>query len=492
MKSTRIHVGLILSVLLLTLAGCGGGTASNPSDNAAQPTTAQQTSASPSSTTLTVGAEPIAVTVRGIMLNFGTAALTQQSTVTLTVTPAPPTPPPNDAYHPIGPFLQVDLGNATIQGVVTFTFPNATPTCQLWACSNTGQYVLLENHVTANGTATGTLAFSPDTQGGTFSVGLVESPYIGAPPHQAWGTWNGYVFQPAPQGGTGTFSQIIAQGRLIGGAQLPNLGARPVVYLHGLGSSIRGGTFNASAQYQWENSGATCILGFEYDTLDAVQSNGVYLAQALNLFASNASTPPNWSIVAHSMGTLVTRSAIEQPGPAVEVGAHNRAVLMCGPHLGSPLVNHLQDRNVMGDLLTEASINKQMDFFNVNGERCSVANNEAGLNNLRTDSPYLAALNVNAANHHPHFAYFTMAGNKVKTDSLMYLVYLLFGIKLDDGVVDVASANFSGLGQLQASVLPFDHLSVNIPRSEGGAGDISFPEISTLLNAPTPALQAAH
>jgi hypothetical protein len=476
MKTVRLFVALIVACLL---AGCGGGSSSSvPDGTSVQPPPAA--AASP----LHYDGSPLHADVGGIRVDIAAAALSKPTEVGLDTASTAPEAPYDPDWHPLGPFLRVDIGDATIQGPVTFSFPATRSSGQLWAYAN-HVYVPLEAPIApTSGSLSGVLDFNPEIGQGPFYVGVLESPESEAPPHENWASWNGYVFRPAAPGNTGHFEKIVSLGMPVGSG-LPPLGDRPILFVHGLGSSISGGTFDAAAQYLAEHGGATAIIGFEYDSLDAISNNGAFLRQALNLFASSGPTPPSWSIVAHSMGTLVTRAAIEGAGP-LPLAAHNRAVLMCGPHLGTRLLDILESRSpeLVGQLLDMLGANGFMEFRNRDGKRCKVTGLEQGVRDLRTDSPFLAALNVNASQNHPTFDYFTMAGAVRR--SMLEIASRLIGIKMDDGLVDISSAGWNGLGQRESSpVMEFDHLTVNmpyLPRSREGDGDISFPEIQRLLS----------
>ncbi len=442
-----MRVYLLVATLLL-FAGCGGTTS---------PATAPQTPTG--SVSSTVGAEPQKLSVDGIDVQFEAAALSQETLVMLETVAEPPAQPPNAEYVAEGRFLEVDLGSATVQGRVRFSFPSNG---EVWGYDE-GLYFPLEQE----GPGVASLTFSPGDD--DFLVGVMKPPQ--QVPHVAWGSWNGYVFNPS----SGTFEPVIRQGQAVG--PLPELGDRPLMIVHGLGSSIQGKTFDPVARYLWDQGAATSILGFEYDTLDAVQTNGTFLRQALTQLGATAS----WNVVAHSMGTLVTRSAIEQPGPLGTTG--NRAVLLCGPHRGSLMIDRLQARDSMGLLLSILGARGVMEFRNSDGRLCKVENREPGLDDLRDDSPYLAALNAHAADNHPGVAYFTLAGGvrRQLLDTAAGLVESIVGKRLDDGVVDIASANFPGIGQQEASILEFDHLTVN---NEDSA--TSFPAILRSLQVPVP------
>src|SRR5690606_37257622 len=153
--------------------------------------------------------------------------------------------------------------------------------------------------------------------GSDLVVGVVdESDYWGRPPHRPWGSYNVYHWN-----GRG-FTKVVSQG--VG--TWPDLGERPLMLVHGLGSSIGTGRFDAMARYLARTGQYTSIVGFEYDTLSPLAGNGTLLGQAL------AARPgQTWRHMAHSMGSLVTRFAYEKALPAT-AATGNRVVTVCGPH----------------------------------------------------------------------------------------------------------------------------------------------------------------
>ena len=270
-------------------------------------------------------------------------------------------------------------------------------------------------------------------------------------PHVEWNTYNLYRFDPQDE----TWLPIVKAGELV--AELPAVGDRPGLIVHGLGSDIASGRFNALARGM-QDSGVTAILGFEYDTLDSIEGNGNLMLEALGIL-TEANPGRTWRIAGHSMGTLVTRVALESGIPLDLAEAGNRAVLVAGPHLGSEIVDEVQERpNLFQESLQLLVLNGKMEFRNLDGARCSVNGQEQGFTDLRTDSQFLATLNFEAANHHPQFEYRTMAGNRRGVD--YEALNRLLGKYLDDGVVDVESANAAVIGQVQMAVGNADHTTI--------------------------------
>ena len=102
-------------------------------------------------------------------------------------------------------------------------------------------------------------------------------------------------------------------------------------------------------------------------------------------------------------------------------------------------------------------MNDVLDFTNSNFERCQVSAQDPGFQDLADGSPVTGALNQNAAQHHPQFTYNTMAGDDRGLE--FDLLDDIIGQDFDDGLVDIASANFSGLGQKSAELAPVSHIT---------------------------------
>lgn len=267
--------------------------------------------------------------------------------------------------------------------------------------------------------------------------------------HVNWDTYNLYVFQ------NGGWNPVIQNGQRV--ADIPALGDRPTIVVHGLGSDIFSGRFNALAT-SLQQSGATAIFGFEYDSLDSIAKNGGFFE---DIFGTLAEQSPDltWRVVGHSMGGLVVRSAFESGTvfDAAEMG--NRVVLAATPNLGSPIAVELTDNpDVVGQALADLVLNGDMEFRNSDGQPVEVEGTEQGFQDLRPDSPFLASLNFEAANAHPQFDYRTVAGNE--RGSNYEALDRVLGVFADDGVVDISSANSPNIGALDSAVVPYDHSQI--------------------------------
>lgn len=263
--------------------------------------------------------------------------------------------------------------------------------------------------------------------------------------HEAWNTYNLYRYDTG-----GVWNPVVSRGDIV--ADLPAIGDRPVIILHGLGSEIRSGRFNALAD-SLRSSGATSVFGFEYDSLEGIVENAGFFVDAMTVL-TDAAPNTQWTVVGHSMGSLVARQALEN-GIPFDVAAGSRAVFVAGPHLGSPVANALQedDPDVVQSLLADAVLYAELEFRNLDTSRVNVDGDEQGFSDLRTDSPVLAELNANIADH-PQFEYRTIAGNF--KDGNYAAINDRLGVDTDDGLVNVESAN-ALIGQVDTAVLNFDH-----------------------------------
>ncbi|MBS2034190.1 hypothetical protein JST97_04335 [bacterium] len=129
---------------------------------------------------------------------------------------------------------------------------------------------------------------------------------------------------------------------------------------------------------------------------------------------------------------------------------------MCGPHQGSPAISVLQGSLTLSQrVFRYLVLNGVLDFENVDGSSCDVDTRRAGFSDLRSDSPLLQQLNNGAASRHPQLDYATLGGNS-RGLSYWFLDYVM-GVNLDDGLVNLPSANFAGMGSVQSNIAPVDH-----------------------------------
>lgn len=271
-----------------------------------------------------------------------------------------------------------------------------------------------------------------------------ESGWQSRPAHVPWSSYNLYVFRD------GSFQRLVNQGTPL--ESLPEPGSAPLMVVHGLGSNIA--NFNATASYLQAQGVFTQIYGFEYDTLQGLMSVGPQLDQAY------ASLPAasDWSHLAHSMGTLVSRVAFEGGTPAPYTS--NRVVLAAGPHLGTPVINVLQgDLDLFDSVIRYLVINEVMDFRNADGTPCQVDITAQGFSDLAENNGTLQSLNDGAAERHPLETYHTFGGN---APGLEYdVVGVLLGVYPDDGLVPLVSANpGTAIGAASAAVVAENHSTI--------------------------------
>jgi pimeloyl-ACP methyl ester carboxylesterase len=267
--------------------------------------------------------------------------------------------------------------------------------------------------------------------------------------HVDWNAYNLYSFS------NGGWNPIVINSQTVGA--FPAIGDRPVIIVHGLGSDILSNRFNALAT-ALQQSGATSIFGFEYDSLDSVARNGSFFMEAMTSLTEQ-SPGQTWRIVGHSMGGLVVRSALENGIPLDVADSGNRAVLVATPNLGSPIAVEVTDNpDVIGQAISDLILNGDMEFRNSDGQPAEVEGTEQGFQDIRPDSQFLAALNFEAANHHPQFEYRSVAGNSRGTQ--YETLDRILGVFADDGVVDVSSANAAVTGAVDSAVEPYDHSAI--------------------------------
>ena len=267
------------------------------------------------------------------------------------------------------------------------------------------------------------------------------------PAHVSWNTYNLYRYQG---GAPGQWLPVITLGQLQG--SLPVLGTTPVLLTHGYGGSIRNNELVPLAQNLLDNALSSCVLGFEYDSQDSIGNNAGFYTQALQAVNPTGSPALTWAFISHSMGGLVTRSAVLGGGlPIAPTG--NRLIMLGTPNYGSPVANAVQNN---GDAVTQAAVVTALDqggFLNVNGNPCQVDLGGPGLTDLAVGSPFLNNLNADIGVH-TQIGTFTIAGTQ--TDSYQEMNNLL-GVTTDDGFVTISSANPVTLGSLGSGTAPVDH-----------------------------------
>jgi len=288
---------------------------------------------------------------------------------------------------------------------------------------------------------------NPITQATNAVTNTIQDTF-GTVAHRNWGSYNLYQYQ------NGSWRQIVSQGNPTG--PLPNLGAVPVMVVHGLGSSIRTNRFNPLANALLAN-GATGIVGFEYDTLDGINTNGQFLRQAYNQ-VTQANPNQQWRHVAHSMGSLVSRVAFES-GQLPVAASGNKAVFVAGPHTGTPIADAIGNKtDAFQEALRFLTFRNIMEFTNADFQPVAVTGREQGFVDLRDNGVFTTSLNVGAASRHPQWEYRTVAGDRRGPD--FEAINAIMGVFVDDGIVNTVSANNPVIGQLEVATVGQDHSSI--------------------------------
>lgn len=459
MPNRLLLLSLILLLSIATL-GCGGDAQSfvlqNPGD-ANAPVALQLVAATGS--TLTHPAT-------GHSVQIGANGVTGDTQATLSLlTQGLPTPA-HPEFLVAGTAIQLDLGNQRLVGTATVFVPFQTSqpaSHRLYWLLPGGFYFPLDT--TFDPTTSTFTAQLPQsvlanvnpqtTQLSTHSqvtVGLInEATFLARPDHVDWPSYNLYSFE------NGAFQKVIDQGQVIG--TLPTPGSRPLMVVHGLGSNIPNFDSTVTALPAGD---FTSVVGFEYDTLSALSTTGPRLRQAYNLLEGTAGR--DWHHLAHSMGCLVSRQGFENGG-SLPYNTNN-VVFAAGPHLGSKIVNALQgSQSTFENFITALVINNIMDFKNADGTPCKVGLTDAGFNDLAEGSAALTALNTGAAGNHPKETYRTLGGNArgLAFDAVNALV----GVFLDDGFVDIPSANATTIGAVESQSVPDNHLNITTDTPNG-------------------------
>lgn len=278
---------------------------------------------------------------------------------------------------------------------------------------------------------------------------VLADPTDQLPAHEFWNSYNLYRYE---QGAPGRWIAFVERGRMVNTP--PLIGDRPVLMTHGLGGSIRNNRYLPLAQNLIDNALATSIIGFEYDSQDRIETNGRFLRQAIELL--NAPTTPI-SIIAHSMGGLVARSAI-QAGPLPVAASGNRLITLGTPHLGSPVAEAIQISEDLALRTALIAALNQGGFVNADLNPSEVSVLAPGFTDLRPDSQFLAALNAQIGDH-PQFDYYTIAGTN---RGQLGMVNDLLRVQTDDGLVTVESANALDLGALGSGTAPVTHTELTL------------------------------
>jgi hypothetical protein len=366
-------------------------------------------------------------------------------------------------FDPVGQGIVVDLAGVKLDGKATFTIPFSTNRPEQHEV-----YLLLEDDLLyplptdfdpAQQEFTGILDLSGDDplpkalevrlQVRSSQIGIIlvdVGNYLGRPPHVDWLSYNLYVFRG------GSFVKIVDQGVEL--APIPDPGSKPLMLVHGLGSNIP--RFQDAATYFAAQGQFSEIFGFEYDTLSGIATSGPKLNLAYQKLEQNPER--SWSHLAHSMGTLISRTAFENGTPPPYARAD--VVLAAGPHLGSPVINKLQGSlSLFNRFVRYLVVNQVMDFRNADGQLCQVSIDDVGFGDLAVGSAALARLNDGAANNHPEETYFTVAGNA--PGFVLLMGNYLLGVYPEDGLVPLASANPGSLiGAAQSDVVAASHLTI--------------------------------
>jgi hypothetical protein len=444
-------------ITLLLLGGCGSDSDSN---------FVQSSTAPPN-----VVSQAIIAQTGGTVLHpvghssaFAPSSLDQDTSVTLSLLDASGIPIRNsEEFQPVGQALKVDIGSgARVVGQAQFQIPYQTAQPQnhgvYWHLPQGIAIPLDTTYDATTSSFTASVDFTNDAlqqsaqalarlDSNSLTLSVVdETDFLNRPAHVNWPSYNLYVFQ------NGAFNKVVDQGTTIG--NIPAPGARPLMIVHGLGSNtIR---FTDAATYLQSQGPFTQIYGYEYDTLSAISTTGPRLNTAYELIESNPNS--QWTHLGHSMGTLISRVAFEDGTPPPYQS--NSVVFAAGPHLGSSAINKLQSSlNIFQKLVRYLVVNDVLDFTNADGTPCAVDVNDAGFTDLAVGSTALNTLNTNAAQNHPEETYRTLGGNDrgLEYDAADFIL----GVYLDDGLVDLPSANPGAtIGAVKSDVVPESHSTI--------------------------------
>ena len=449
----NIVIAFALSFILL-LSGCG-----SDSDSFVQTSTAVPQVVSLSLTSQTGGT---VLHPSGHSATFAPASLEQDTIVTLSLLDASVISLRNiEEFQPVGQALKIDLSGASVVGQAQFEIPYQTTEPQnhgvYWHLPEGLSIPLASTYNSSTSSFIATVDFTDDAllqsaavrarlDSTTITLSVVdESSFLDRPAHVSWPSYNLYVFQ------NGAFTKVVDQGNTIG--TIPPPGANPLMIVHGLGSNTK--RFADAATYFASQGTFTQIYGYEYDTLDGINTTGPRLNTAYALIETNPNS--QWKHLGHSMGTLISRVAFENgTNPPYQ---SNSVVFAAGPHLGSAAINKLQSSlSIFQQFVRYLVVNEVLDFTNADGTPCAVDITDQGFTDLAVGSTALNALNTNAAQNHPEETYRTLGGNDrgLEYDAADFVM----GVYLDDGLVDLPSANATVIGAVKSDIVPESHSSI--------------------------------
>ena len=456
MRHTKLF--LLIGIAVTLFAGCG---------SSSDPNFVQTQNPPPNvvSQVVTVQSGGTVLHPLGHSSSFAPGSLNQDSSVTLSVLDASTISVRNtEEFQPVGQALKVDLSpGASLVGQAQFEIPFQTTQPQnhgvYWHLPQDIAIPLDATYNADTSSYTATVDFTENSlqqsaqvlgrlESSSLTLSVVdESTFLGRPAHVNWPSYNLYVFQ------NGAFTKVVDQGTAIG--NIPAPGNRPLMIVHGLGSDTE--RFTAAATYLQGQGPFTQIYGFEYDTLSAITATGPRLNTAYDLIESNPNS--QWTHLGHSMGTIVSRVAFEDGSqPPYQ---SNSVVFAAGPHLGSGAINKLQSSlNIFQKFIRFVVVNEVLNFTNADGTPCKVDVNDPGFTDLAVGSAALNALNTNAAQNHPEETYRTLGGKDHR--GLEYdAADFTLGVYLDDGLVDVPSANpGAAIGAVKSDVVPENHSTI--------------------------------
>jgi hypothetical protein len=450
-----------LLVLTLFIIGCGGSASNSPVTGSVGQT--------PGTASLTLAdGGTLADPQTGHAVTFAENALNQNTFGALKLLPAHLQTEMHPDFTPVGVAFEVDLGEADVIGQLTAIIPFESPNPEnirlYWQLSNGLLFPLETTYDSVQQSFSATvpeelvqqLDNDEEFDSSILSFGLLdETNFWNRPDHVDWPSYNLYVFEG------GAFVKYLNQGQPVAGRNLPEVGDSPLFVVHGLGSNIP--NFNSTVSGILKDKSYSRVYGFEYDTLSSITTSGPKLREAYTLVEQNGGR--DWSHLAHSMGCVVSRQAMENGGSLPYQS--NSVVMAAGPHIGSPIINALQgDIGLFSRFITFLVVNGVMDFRNADGKPCKVSLTDAGFADLANGSAVLATLNNGAAGRHPKETYRTLGGNR--RGLLFGAANYLAGVYLDDGFVNLVSANPGGqIGVVENRSVPNNHLDITTSTRHG-------------------------
>ena len=224
-------------------------------------------------------------------------------------------------------------------------------------------------------------------------------------------------------------------------------GDRVVLFVHGFQSDSRYMVSGPIPWLQQQGHRYDHFLTFDYETYGTpIKENGRDLFNALAGAGFSAGDEVHLDVFAHSMGTQVCRSMIEQHGGAAFV---DRYFMAGPPNAGTRLAEAKRLVTWVGTLLLNQA-GPTPPALLASWALKKASDDGLGANDLRPSSPFYRELN--SQNKPAHIPYYILAGHNQIDDAAERSIWQRIVKQLEEGVDTVADFLFSGQNDLVIGV----------------------------------------